>query len=151
VIDVRRLMQGLGMCLALSGPGCERPEPERLPVYPVRGQVLYRDQPLAGALVVFEPIQPAQIVAGEQLPSSGITSRDGSFRLSTYEPNDGAPAGDYRVKIATAPRSKADRGILSPSNSPLDVLRDRYLDPKRTGLRAQVNPRSNELPPFRLR
>jgi hypothetical protein len=63
-------------------------------IAPVRGVVTLEGAPVAGATVLFMPDGP-----GGGRPASGFTASDGTFRLTTYKPDDGALPGDYRVLI----------------------------------------------------
>jgi hypothetical protein len=67
--------------------------------------------PVAGATVLFMP-------DGQDggRPASGVTSSDGTFRLMTYKPDDGALPGKYRVLILKTEAAKdpgaAERSAL---------------------------------------
>jgi hypothetical protein len=70
----------------------------------VKGVVTLEGEPLSEATVLFMPDG-----AGGR-PASGFTSSDGVFRLTTFQPDDGALPGNYRVlvrKTAAAPDPKA--------------------------------------------
>jgi hypothetical protein len=127
------------LLLLLAGASCSTTPPEnRKPVFPVRGQVFVQDKPAVGAFVLLIPLhEPAQPI--DPRPR-GQVENDGSFTLSTYDANDGAPAGDYVVTI-TWPGGE----------DPEDKLLGRYSDRARSKLRATVRAGPNELPPFRLR
>jgi hypothetical protein len=60
---------------------------------PVKGVVTLEGAPLPGATVLFMPDGPGG------RPASGFTSSDGAFLLTTYQPDDGALPGQYRVLI----------------------------------------------------
>ena len=110
-----------------------------MPVYPVRGQVLVRDKPAPKAFVVFHPLD-AQ--GPEALRPYGHAAEDGSFKLTTYEPGDGAPAGEYRVTVVwLAPGGGED---------PPDLLKGRYRDPAASPLKVTIREGPAELSPFRL-
>lgn len=114
----------------------------RKPVFPITGKVLVNGKPAAHAMVVFHPV-------GENGPDvvkpRGKVETDGSFTLTTYDGNDGAPAGDYQVTVEQWLSSgKADEG---PSNR----LPARYAKPDTSGLTAKVNPTPNTLEPFALK
>ena len=77
--------------------GCT-PSHERS-VFPVKGQVFVRSQPAAGARVILRPMEnanPEEWTAGYP---RGMVADDGSFQVSTYGSDDGAPAGDYVVLV----------------------------------------------------
>jgi hypothetical protein len=64
----------------------------------VSGTVHVDGVPAAHAMVVFHYKDPAT----KKLTRAGdaFIEADGSFVLSTYAPNDGAPAGEYVVTVA---------------------------------------------------
>jgi hypothetical protein len=75
--------------------GCSRTPADRLPVFPVEGQVLWEGRPLAGALVIFHPQG-----GGPKAPHpTGYADKEGKFRLTTYTKQDGAPSGPYSVTV----------------------------------------------------
>jgi len=76
---------------------------------PVRGVITLEGTPVAGATVLFMP-------DGEDgcRPASGFTSSDGTFRLTTYKPDDGALPGNYRVLIQKTVAAK-DPGAAARS------------------------------------
>jgi hypothetical protein len=119
----------------------------RIPVHPVRGQVLFDGRPTPNALVVFHPVA----VLGRDVPRpSAKVSEDGTFALTTFVGKDGAPEGDYKVTVqwyaSTAPKT-AREGENYPV---VNRLPRRYADPQATPLTARVGPGENELPAFRL-
>lgn len=86
------------------GGGADRPA-----MVPVSGTVNYNGSPVEGATVTF--------AAGTSARSStGVTDSSGKFRLTTFDTNDGAPAGEYTVTIA---KFEAEAGIdMSAGSSP---------------------------------
>jgi hypothetical protein len=71
---------------------------------PVRGVLTLEGTPVAGATVLFMP-------DGQDRgrPASGFTLSDGMFQLTTYNPNDGALPGKYRVLIQKTDAAKDQR------------------------------------------
>jgi hypothetical protein len=127
------LAAGAAGCYSSSG---RQPE-ERLPVYPVRGQVFVNGLPAEGAFVVFHPeYDPAD--PDHPRPRAKVRP-DGSFALWTYETDDGAPAGTYVVTV-----------VWAPGEFENDRLGGLYADPARPRLTTVVLKRPNDLPPFRL-
>jgi hypothetical protein len=109
-------------------------------LYPVTGQVFYLDRPAEGALVVFQPIN-----AGPDAPMpTGKVGADGSFKLSTLDRGEGAPAGDYIVLVTWFPPDAREQ------TNPRNQLPERYGSPTDSPLRATVNKGPTELEPFRL-
>ena len=109
-------------------------------LHPVRGKVLYMDQPADGAKIVFHPAAGA---ADVPLPS-GTVGADGSFTLSTPERGTGALAGEYIVCVTWYPPNA--RELDNPKNK----LPEQYGSPATSPLRATLKKGSNELEPFRL-
>ena len=76
---------------------------------PVQGVVTLDGTPVAGATVLFMP-------DGQDgsRPASGFTSSDGTFRLTTYQADDGALPGKYRVVVQKTEAAK-DPGAAEQS------------------------------------
>jgi hypothetical protein len=123
------------LALACTSCGSE----VRKPVFPARGKVLCDQKPAPKAIVTFHPLGTMGVETGpETVNPHGVVAEDGTFQLTTYSPNDGAPAGKYAVTIIwrTEPRSRdeEERTLL-----PL-----RYGHPGSSGLRAEVKEGPNE-------
>jgi hypothetical protein len=102
---------------------------------PVSGRVAYRGKPLGNVAVVFQSIDG-------KVSAIGTTDASGTFRLTTYSPDDGAPPGSYKVTVACGGAAREiEPGVLAPTpdetaaNSPIPP---RYADPTRTDLTADV-------------
>jgi hypothetical protein len=118
----------LGALAGAAGTGCGSS------TYPVEGKVLSKDgsaiPELEGCTVVFE-------TEDGKVSAQGSVAADGSFRLSTYKPNDGALPGKHRVLISPPPIY---------DNPPAPVIIDpRYHDFKSSGLAVTVGPKKNEV------
>jgi hypothetical protein len=87
---------------------------------PVKGVVTLEGAVLPEATVLFVPDGPE---GGR--PASGFTSSDGVFQLTTYQPNDGALPGNYRVLIR---KTVAARDPGAAERSALERARDKYAD-----------------------
>jgi len=98
-------------------PGCNRSD--RPATYPVRGNVTHRGKPVAGASVAF-------LTPGAPRAAVGTTDEAGNFRLTTFEPDDGAIPGTHEVtvkKYDTAPPKLPE----APASGELDpAVEDRY-------------------------
>ena len=126
----RRLRRIGTLCLALLPlGGCgDRPRPETV----VRGQVLYRGEPVAGGLIVFAP-NPDR---GSDGPLATATlGEDGSFTL--LRP-DGRPVRPGWYRIAIAPRAGT---VDTPTaERPYPGLPTRYRNPAMSGLEREIRP-----------
>ena len=66
--------------------------------YPAAGRLTINGQPAQGALVQLIPRGAAPDERNSR--PWGMVGADGTFQLSTYEPGDGSPPGDYGLTIA---------------------------------------------------
>ena len=122
------------------GSGCFSQPKGPQPV-PVSGKITLDGKPLQGARVTFD---------SDQRPAVGITSTDGSFKLSL-----GALPGEYRVAVGDPPGSG---GMTRPMAAPADgkpepvpvVLPLKYSDPKQTQLKFTVPAKGTTAADFSL-
>jgi len=132
--------------LLLAIGGCsESREPSLPPRHPVQGKVMYRGKPASGFRVTFHPLND---IGNLKFAPSAITAPDGTFRLRSYDPDDGAPLGDYAVTFDWPDH-------LTSSDDPdpvpeVDRLRGAYSDPQRSKLKVTILAGNNELQPFVL-
>ncbi len=130
----------------VTSPACESSNSPA--VYPVKGQVFVRNQPADGAVVILRPAasaDPAEWAAG--FPRA-IAEADGSFQVSTYGTDDGAPAGSYVVLVQWNKAEGAQPA--DPETEVPDRLGGRYMNPETSTLRATVTEGPTELPRFNL-
>lgn len=109
-------------------PACT--DGDRLPTYPVTGNVAFSDgTPLRGGWIILESSD-----AG--LAARGVIQPDGTFRLGTYDSFDGAVAGKQLVAIipATPEGYDPDKGTVPPSVHP------RFMHMDTSGLEIEVEP-----------
>ncbi len=119
-----------GVLLALGCSACGGGEDQK-PVFPVSGQVFVKKQPAVGALVVFTPVRDADSKLWPKGYPRGTVQKDGSFRLTTYKTDDGAPVGEYAVTVVWGKP-------LPGKEEEVDHLAGRYADPKASRIRVQV-------------
>ncbi|HYT90322.1 MAG TPA: hypothetical protein VEL76_16565 [Gemmataceae bacterium] len=130
-----RFLSPLFLACALLSAGCGQ-QRELKEIYPVRGKVLFEGKSPQGARVVFHPAgnpDPRAI-----LPHAEVGA-DGTFVMSTYNFEDGAPAGTYAVTVTHF-----------QGGGPTNLLPARYDNPSTSGLQAIVQEQSTELPPVHL-
>jgi hypothetical protein len=117
----------------------------------VSGKVLYKGQPIKGAVVTFHP------KAGDEMKTQrpgGVTGEDGTFSLSTGK-EPGAAPGDYVVTIIwlKEPEGTAAKPKVigtEPPPVPDDAFQGRYADRSRSQITATIKPGVNQLEPFKL-
>lgn len=136
---VRLSLLGLGLWLL---PACQERRYDPVPLYPVRGKVLFNGQPAVGAEVRLHPVSPSE--AAKFYPAAKVEA-DGSFALTTYENKDGAPPGEYAVTIRWDEASSREEATWP------DRLKGRYADPKKSAWRVRVREGANDLEPFHVR
>lgn len=98
-------------CIALGcgGKNGEGTKPlEVKKTVPARGIVRYQGNPVKDAAVTFLPLDNATISA------RGTTDSVGSFILTTYNKDDGAPVGKYKVLISANLAKEIEPGVLAP-------------------------------------
>lgn len=129
----------LTVAVLLAGAGCGGPaRPGELPVYPVKGRVTFKGEPMPFAIVTF---YPANQPFAQALKSRATADQDGYFQLTTYERNDGAPEGEYAA-VLYVPLKQPDPYELEVPNPP-DRLKHAYIDPAKSKLRFTVRPEPN--------
>jgi hypothetical protein len=112
-----------------------------LQVYEVKGKVLLADgQPLSGGWISFVPTGGLPVT-----PSSAIGS-DGTFSLVTGGSGDGAPPGEYKVRVEAPQLPKA-----APRSKTKPVFPLKYTDEDSSGLVITVRAESNRLDPILLK
>jgi hypothetical protein len=134
------------LVLVCGGAGCGGKE--RVRCYPVRGEFYWEGKPAAGAVVFFHPLE--SLGASNEAPAAGVrpvgrVREDGSFEVSTYGTNDGAPVGRYRLSLVwtknTSKRTDDEEFLL-----PVELM-----DPHKAKLPiVEVKAEPNVLPALRL-
>src|SRR5262245_1772506 len=102
-------------------------------LYPVQGKVVWESgadaKELDGGLVVCESVNGA-------VGSRGDIQKDGSFRLSTFKPGDGALLGKHRVAVVEN----------KPGEPPPPPIIDRaFFSVTTSGLEINVEPKANQV------
>jgi hypothetical protein len=135
---MRRFALSLALlpALLLGAAGCGGGKP---PTLPVTGKVVFNQtEPAAGALVVFHPSDPEleKRIGGKPFARVG---EDGTFTLTTYAQDDGAPAGDYGVTVDyRAPAREVKLSISDGGGSGALKVKEKYANPQSPVLRATV-------------
>jgi hypothetical protein len=123
--------------------GCNR---SSIKLYPVKGQVFYKKQPVAGAQVVLQPKENSQAPdAKDKKPMAyGTVADDGSVVLRSDFQGEGVAPGTYDVFItcyATDPKNP-DRHF--------NKLPAKYADQAKPAFTVVVKEENNVLEPFQL-
>lgn len=124
--------------------GCGKP-PGDIPsatLLPVTGTINVNGKPASGAHVTFHPVDGTSGVT-----PSGIVNESGQFQLTTYAPEDGAPAGTYRITVSWA---ELIRGGSEPEYG-REKLPIKFQNPDMSGLVCEVKPDNTEPLSFSLK
>lgn len=118
----------LSTSLCASFAGCR--DDGRLPTYQVKGKVLFSDgTPLPGGWIIFESPEHG-------LAARGVIETDGTYRLGTYEQEDGAVAG--RQLVAVTPASP--EGFDPDKSTAPPILDPKYSHMDTSGVEVEVEP-----------
>jgi len=129
--------------LAVLESGCGKSKEKPVAA---EGVLTWEDgKPVSQATIVFLPNDPQ----GKQ--ASGLTGKDGAFTLTTYNQNDGAVPGDYKiivtkgsVSVAETPQEKDPTKLMkefyekSKDGPKKGAVPDIYANPKTTPLKWRV-------------
>ena len=133
------------LVVTATSPGCGRSSPDRVEVFPVSGKLLFEGKPAAGAWVFLHP-QNEEIAAR---PKGAVVDDDGTFAVGTYELDDGAPAGNYKVTVEWR-RPIGGASTSDQDEVPPNVLPSAYANPATTPVRVTVEAGENEIPPIAI-
>lgn len=138
LLPVQRVFFGLLVCLSVAG--CSGQDDWQASTYPARGSVVINGEPPVNLIVTFHPVDASVDV--RQSEPWGIVKEDGSYSLRTYEPDDGAPPGEYQVTLLWRNDLKVPDGK--------DRLGFAYSKPEQSQWRFTVKKGKNTFPPIEL-
>jgi hypothetical protein len=105
------------------------------PVFPVSGKLTYKGEPMAGAWITFHPLDNTGPTAVRAFTKA---DKNGHYKLTTRDTDDGAPAGEYAVTIFWPEAHKGASGAEEASNTAPDRLKGAHAVASTTKLRATV-------------
>jgi hypothetical protein len=125
-----------------TGLGCSKSE-SRVPLHPVAGAIQFHGRPAEGAFVSLHPK-----TATEGVPNPRATvAKDGTFTVSTYDGNDGAPEGEYIVTVQWYKPVRQGNDLVGGPN----VLPAKYASPKTSDVSIHIAAGENHLKPILFR
>jgi len=132
--------------LASSCGGPKIPEIKgRLPVFHAKGSLQTDDgKPLSEAKLVFHPVHELPADASKFLPRAR-TKDDGTFTVSTYADDDGAPPGEYWVTVSWRGNEPNLRNEEEAEQVPMEYRN------RSTKLRCKIEEGENTIPPFEIK
>lgn len=128
----------LGFLFIPRGPA--RP----LAVHPVEGKVILDGQPLANAAIVLHRVGDPKFPAN--LHPRGRASTDGTFKLETFDPADGAPDGEFVATVFLTEETEVDGEKQAGPN----ILPAQYSKPETSPLKLRITSSTKELQPLIL-
>ena len=120
------------LSLVLSLVGCT--PSDRLPTAPVSGRVTLDGRPLEMGSVTFVPQD------GSGRPATGSIQSDGSYRLGTYDDDDGALLGLHKISVVC----REPRGLPPNDGGGQSLISLKYSNPGTSELEYTVKDSSNE-------
>jgi len=103
---------------------------DRLPTYEAFGVVGFPDgAALSGGFILFQSMEHGKV-------ARSVIEADGTFRLRTFEPGDGALAGKHRVSVIPAKQA----GFDPDEGTEPATLHVKYQDAELSGLVFEVTP-----------
>jgi hypothetical protein len=108
--------------------------------YPTRGEITINGKAPENAVIKLVKI-------GEQIDTRksdcwALVQSDGSYVMTTYEPGDGAPEGEYAWSV---------RWPMNPMTNMPDRLNEAYADPENPYMTVTIKRGKNELPKVELK
>lgn len=142
VSDLRRHTWQLAAAFAavVAIVGCNRET--RVPVFPVSGKVTFQGRPPVGALVVLAPVNGS---GTDGVAPTATVQNDGSFSITSYEPGDGAPDGDY---VATVQWYRYSKELGGPGPN---VIPAKYANARTSPFKVSVKGGPADVPAIVLR
>jgi len=131
--------------------GADDPLEPTVTVYPVEGQVLYKEKPAPLARVTFHPVEGSDEL--QKLRPTARADEQGKFQLNTFGLRDGAPEGKYKVTVEwRGPDPGSDLGKIhfdDLSQYP-NRLAEKYSNPESSPLTVTVTAGQNNLKPLQV-
>lgn len=123
--------------------GCGKARPTTTPV---AGRVTCQGNPVTAGRIIFQPDDGRR-------PASGIIGPDGSYRLTTFAPGDGAFIGKHRVsinamRVVGGPGADFDNPAAAAFAQPSRIewlVPEKYANPETSNLAAEVKPGKNDI------
>ena len=126
--------------IAIVAGGCSKQG--RMETAPVSGKVTYRGKAVPTGTVMFVP--------GEGPAATGEIGSDGSYKLTTFSPGDGAVIGTHKVTI-TALQGMGNVLPEQRSATPPPLVPAKYLSGETSGLVAEVKAKTKNEVNFDLK
>lgn len=135
-MTLKMFAPAVALCLAALSVGCGSrypTGPQKQATVPATGIVTYQGKAVPNASVIFQSLDG-------KVSAHGSTDAAGTFTLSTYGNQDGAPPGRYKVTVAAGMAKEVEPGVLAPEppggfKSPVPA---KYANPSTTDIVLEV-------------
>ncbi len=118
------------------------------PVQKVRGTITVKGKAEPDVIVTMHPVGGEAAARGFVI-SRGQTDATGAFQITTYDTNDGAPIGQYKLAFSwkgpTSGKTEEEQDMLK------EKLASKYLKPDTSEVQVEVKEGDNQLPSIDLR
>ncbi|MBA2114927.1 hypothetical protein [Bremerella alba] len=131
----------LAGCLTTFTACSTKPSYQEVEIYPTSGSVTVKGEPAYGAVVILHPQGDVGMTKGNRVFAK--VKEDGTFAMTTYITEDGAPAGEYLATVIWP----LDPNARGPSP---DRLRGKYATASQSDLTVMVEEGENQIPPWEL-
>lgn len=138
VFQVIGIVLIVSLCITSAGCGAgDEWTAKRPKVYRAQGVVKLDDKPLDEATVIYHS-------QSNDVSAQGVTDKNGNFKLTTYDANDGAVEGKHKVVITKRTYEKRKTKYDSPEESsialiPKELLPIKYSLPTTTTVEVEVS------------
>jgi hypothetical protein len=142
-LTMRLIGSAVTTALVLQVSGCGQSDKNRVAVHPVTGSVQFRGLPTAGAFVSLHAKN-----ATDSVPTPRATvAKDGTFTVTTYDGNDGAPEGDYVLTVQWYRPVRVGNDLVGGPN----VLPVKYASAQTSDVKIRIAAGENQLKLIHLR
>jgi hypothetical protein len=146
LLHSRRFSAAILLCplVVASSVGCNKGKSHvAVAVHSVQGTLKVKGQPAYGAFV---SLVPKTAVEGVPTPRA-MVNQDGTFTVSTFDGNDGAPEGDYVLTAQwSKPVKQGNEYVQGPS-----LIAPKFSSPQTSDIKIHVAAGENQLQPILLR
>lgn len=136
---IKSFMRGYACIVCVLFVGCFGDG--RRPVFPVSGKVTFEGKPTVDALITFHPQNDPDPTSRPLLTR---VSADGTYKLYTYEMDDGAPVGKYVVTVTWIKETDNQNAPKEEVRPAKNMVPERFAQPKTTPLAVEVKEQPNE-------
>lgn len=143
VARIRQVTAFLAVLIAIflvAAPGCQSKANKA--VHPVRGQVVYKGNPIKDCRVILYPLTDTEDIERPE----GYTDDQGYFEVTARRNEKGAAEGEYAVVLIWQDRNDDPDAEVSFKGA--NKLPEKYSRPSTTDLRVKVVPGQNNIEPF---